>query len=175
MRLSIHICRLLAAAVLSFPGAPAGASGFLRDGLVTALGIEMPLARKALPSEPEQARLVNEVIELFIQSIEARSMSALHEHAAEVLQAEIGTEQLNQTFRPFFIAVEPGDIDLEALHPVLTEPARLVSNEAFTIEGHYTTLPQRLSFRLTFVREGFDWRWSFIHVALDAPAGQPGM
>ncbi|HEX4892503.1 MAG TPA: hypothetical protein VFV47_04395 [Hyphomicrobiaceae bacterium] len=175
MRLSVHLRGLLAAAVLTLAAAPAGASGFLRDGLVTALGIEMPAARKSLPSEPEQARLVNEVIELFIQSVEVRSMAALHQHAAEVLQAEIRTEQLDQTFRPFFIAVEPGDIDLEALQPVITEPARLVSNEAFTIEGHYTTLPQRLSFRLTFVREGFDWRWSFIHVALDAPAGQPGM
>ena len=102
-------------------------------------------------------------------------MSALHEHAAEVLQAQLGTDHLNQTFQPFFVAVAPGDLDLEALNPVITESARLVSDEAFTIEGHYTTLPQRLSFRVTFVREGFDWRWSFIHVALDAPAGQPGM
>jgi hypothetical protein len=175
MRHPVLVSRLLVAVLVVLAAVPARASGSLRDGLVMALGATPPVERKALPSEPEQARLVSEVIEVFIHSIEVRSMSALHEHAAEALQSQIGEEQLDQTFRPFFLAVSPGELTIDALTPVITEPARLVTDEAFSIEGHFTTYPQRLSFRLTFVRENFDWRWSFIHVALDAPGAQPGM
>lgn len=162
--------------VLAFvlaPTAPAEGSRPTRDDLRAAAAAEPTSpARKAVPDEAEVASIVKETLELFVRSVAARDMGPLRAEATVGVQRQLSATEINETFRPFFV-VGLAPTMLEGLSPVITA-SRAIGSDGLAVEGHFTSEPQPLAFRLSFVREGLVWRWSYIHVALMPADVRPG-
>lgn len=168
------IASMLVLALSVVVALPAAASRPLqRDEPRSAAAIEpVDPIRRGLPSEAETLTLVQDTVELFLRAVAARNMAPLRAEATLAVQRQLSIVEINETFRPFFdVGLEPGYID--GLTPVLTS-VRAVGSDGLVLEGHYLSEPQVLTFRLSLVREGFTWRWSFLHVALLPPDTRPG-
>ena len=153
---------------------PAAASRpLLRDDPRSAAVIEpADPVRRSQPSEAEALALVEETLAQFLKSVAARNMGPLRTDAAASVQRQLSVAEINDTFRPFFdLGLEPSYV--EGLTPAITS-MRMVGADGFVLEGHYNSDPQVLTFRVSYVREGFVWRWSFLHVALLPPDTRPG-
>lgn len=143
-----------------------------RDEPRSAAAIEpVDPVRRGLPNEAETLALVQETLDLFLRAVAAQNMAPLRAEATVAVQRQLSIAEINETFRPFFgVGLDPGYV--EGLQPVLTS-VRTVGADGLVLEGHYDSEPQVLTFRLSLLREGFTWRWSFLHVALLPPSTRP--
>jgi hypothetical protein len=176
MRLKPRILALLVASIATVAAATSGAaeaSRPLRDDLKSAAVAEPtgPIHRGA-PNDAEATALVRETLQLFVRAVAEQDMGLLRAEATIGVQRQLSVEEINQTFRPFFAVGLEADM-LDGLEPVILS-SRPIGSDGVAIEGYMPTEPQALSFRLSFVREGLVWRWSYIHVAVMQAGVKPG-
>lgn len=165
---SLFASALLLGGLAFAPGSPVLA----QSNPLASIGQSLQPSSQQLPSEAVQVRLVNETIDIFIEAVKARSMRALYEHASENVKREFTTERLDEVFAQFFKIAITGK-PLAGLSPIFARPAEPIGASAFKIVGHYPTRPNNVTFEITYLREGTQWKWVAINVRT-APPGQSG-
>lgn len=114
-------------------------------------------ARPDLPNKRFIARLVDQSMAAFLQSVRASDMQTFHATTATALRKQIPVERFNIAFKDLF-----GSADQIAKY--LTEPLvhdqapRIDPNNQLVIAGRYPTSPQQLEVNATYVVEDGVWK-----------------
>lgn len=162
---------LLAASLALVDFALSGCGAFAairgREPVQLEEGVAPGISSRDLPSQAERLELVQDTIKTFAVAVTARNMEALHSRASATMRVQLPPEALAQIFSSFYPVASRLDA-LAAGQPVISSVSvRPASGGAFTIEGYYPAGPQNLSFRMTYVREGLAWWWSYLHVSFE--------
>ncbi len=109
------------------------------------------------PSEREEVALINESMETFAQSVNAKDFSEFYGYISNLWRRQISTQKLNEIFKPFM----DRDINLLVLKnfsPIFDGQPTLDDNGILTIKGRYPTKPSSVMFEFSYVYEGTGWK-----------------
>ncbi|MGH8120686.1 MAG: hypothetical protein ACRESK_08740 [Gammaproteobacteria bacterium] len=111
----------------------------------------------AMPTEQEQVKLVADTINIFVQSVNDKSMAKFYNHVSNLWQRESTPEKLNESFGSFYDL----DADLTVLNnysPRFDSTPAIDENGILVISGHYPTEPSRVYFEQKYIYEGLGWK-----------------
>ncbi|SIO09020.1 hypothetical protein SAMN02745824_2910 [Parasphingorhabdus marina DSM 22363] len=110
-----------------------------------------------LPPNEKQREIAGATTDVFIDSVEAADMTALHQVSSSFLQEQATVEKLNAALLD--IGGSDGEMSvLKGKTPFLAGPAELDKEGTLIINGYYDTLPNRYEFRYKYVYEDDDWK-----------------
>lgn len=110
-----------------------------------------------LPPAETQREIAGATTDVFIESIEAGDMTALHQDSSSFLQEQATVEKLNAALLEVLGADESMSV-LKGKKPFLARPAELDEDGTMAVFGYYDTLPDRYEFRYRYVYEGSEWK-----------------
>ena len=125
-----------------------------------------PAGAADAPAESELADLAGGSIRLLAQAVERDDFRILYDSIARLWQGQTTTEKLREQFKVFVdrkISLKPA----EGMAPVFTEKPFMDANRVLVAAGYYPTQPNRLEFRLKFIREGPEWKLVGINVSTE--------
>ncbi len=111
----------------------------------------------SLPPEEAQVKLVKEAMRNFGVSINAKDMTAFHQHISQMWQSQFDTAKLEQAFGKLYEM--DGDLTkVSNLSPVFQEPAKLDEKGVMHIAGFFPTTPKQVKFEQKYIQEGTQWK-----------------
>lgn len=136
-----------------------------------------------VPDQATLVRLANESVGVFLESIRARSMAGLHNHAAQALRNSITVQQLDTAFRSVLDSVTVQPNAIRGRNPTLTQQANIDGTGSLMMTGTYD-LPgasirgaqaagATLQFTLSYVLEQNAWRLTGLNANFVERSGQP--
>jgi len=137
-------------------------------------GVDLVTVRVLLtvPPKEELERLVRETLLGFRQSVQDKDFTAIHGKVSEGLKKATTPEKLLEAFREFVdkkLDIAPNN----NVQPQYERPAVLNDNGVLIVSGHTPTPLFLARFDLNYVKEGGDWKLSFISVKTEKRADNP--
>ena len=100
-------------------------------------------------------------MKLFVASIRKKNISELYASFSLTFKKEFTQAQFNNAFKPFLAQNINLNSDL-SLKPKLTESPTLNENGILTFQGVYPTSPEKINFKLKYIKE--QGAWKLLHV-----------
>lgn len=122
-----------------------------------AAGLQSGDTTQQLPSEQEQVALVRQSMSIFTDSVAAGSMAKFHDHIANMWARQVSVEDLDGMFSSLYPSGAAFQV-LNTMTPVFDGPAQISDRGWMSIEGHYTTIPERMYFKMKYAFEGTGWK-----------------
>lgn len=119
---------------------------------------------RALPDQGEARALALESLLAFNRAVQAKNFAAFHKQIAEVWRKQITPAELQKAFAPF---VEQGvNIATVAdLQPVFDPAPGFDEDDFLLLKGYYPTQPNKVYFKLRYLRE--DDTWQLVNIAVN--------
>lgn len=127
---------------------------------------EKQLQQLQRPTDAEVVALADKSFRLFMTSVREKSMHTFWKHISLQFQKKYSTSDLDTAFKDFYEVPITGD-PLAGRSPIFMVPPNIDENDYLVVKGFYATRPSRLSFHLTFVKEGFSWKVIGINASVD--------
>jgi len=130
-------------------------------------GKHLPVARiksLSLPSKSEVKELAAATMADFANAAQKQDFQTFYAKLSTELQIQATPAGLRQAFMGFAKQKELGA--LNQLDPVIENKICLDREGLLKLIGHYSTTPQRTTFRLTYIHEQASWKLLGIHVAM---------
>jgi hypothetical protein len=111
-----------------------------------------------LPPEKELKALALDTLLAFDKAVQEKSFAQFHkERLSPLFQKEFPLEKFSAAFQVF---IEKGyEISsIARAEPVFDSPPAIDSNGVLVLKGHYATRPNKVTFKLSYVREGSAWK-----------------
>lgn len=111
-----------------------------------------------LPPEKELKALALDTLLAFNKAVQEKSFTQFHkERLSPLFQKQFPLEKFTAAFQIF---IEKGyDISsIAKAEPVFDAPPAIDSDGVLVLKGHYATRPNRVTFKLSYVREGSSWK-----------------
>ncbi|HSH38709.1 MAG TPA: hypothetical protein VK993_07980 [Chthoniobacterales bacterium] len=124
-----------------------------------------------VPSQKELETLTEESLLAFNKAIQAKDFTRFHKRISALWREQITPANLKSIFQTFV----DQEIDLAAiskLDPVFDQPAAIDDDGVLVVQGHYSTAPTAVQFRLKYVNERAAWKLMGIKVDV-TPAKPP--
>ncbi|TXS90712.1 hypothetical protein FV139_17175 [Parahaliea maris] len=122
-----------------------------------ASGIQQESGGPQVPGEEELVRLVDGSVQVFVQSVQERSMETFYDHVSRLWQDQFTVDKFDEAYAPFYAM----DVDfslLRTVSPVFTSAPTIDENGVLEISGYYPTQPQQFQFRQNYIYEGLSWK-----------------
>jgi hypothetical protein len=133
---------------------------------VAVMSSEKPLPQLQRPTDAEVVALADKSFRLFMTSVREKSMHTFWKHISLQFQKKYSTSDLDTAFKDFYEVPITGD-PLAGRSPIFMVPPNIDENDYLVVKGFYATRPSRLSFHLTYVKEGFSWKVIGINASVD--------
>jgi hypothetical protein len=115
------------------------------------------LACRPVTPEAERIALVRESMRDFAVAVNARSMAEFRESVSRKWRDELDVAGFEEAYSPVY-----GQIDLTILDPMepILETGAVGEDGQLQLTGYYPTRSMRVTFALSYVREGEEWKLS---------------
>lgn len=127
---------------------------------------EQQLQQLRRPTDAEAVALADKSVRIFMKSVSEKSMGAFRKHTSLQFQKKYSILDFDTIFKEFYEVPITGD-PLAGMSPVFVARPIIDKNNYLVIKGFYPTQPGRLSFHLTYVKEGFSWKVIGFYASVD--------
>lgn len=127
---------------------------------------EMQLQQLQRPTDSEVVALADKSVRIFMESVSEKNMDVFWKHISLQFQKKYSSSDLDATFKDFYEVPITGD-PLAGKSPIFVTRPIIDENNYLVLKGFYPTHPSRLSFHLTYVKEGFRWKVIGINASLN--------
>jgi hypothetical protein len=120
------------------------------------------------PANDQAVDLAERSMRIFMASVREKSMHELWTHSSARFREKFSVAQLDKVFKNFYDLMITGD-PLAGKSPIFAADPMINEDRNLVVDGYYATTPWRVSFHLTFIMEGRNWKLVGINVSAKPP------